>query len=99
MANDIRTPDKSENYSIRDTAPMDRKTPSAQPPPLQGPAPKDDSQPWNKSTMEIEPAQDSAEGSEPKGRYQDRIKVSPMNEKGAATKKAVRGWPEGQKKT
>jgi len=95
VANNIHTPDKGSNYSIRQAPPADR-TDSASP----------DAQPWNKSTMEIEPApttgpeqgpQESKQ--EPKGRFKDRIKVSPMNEAtGAANKRAVRNWPEGLKK-
>lgn len=62
----------------------------------QQPAPAD--QPWNRSTMEIEPSPEMDSQITPQGRYNDRIKISPMNEQGAATKRAVRGWPVGQKK-
>ena len=47
MANDIHTPDKSENYSIRDEAPADRKA---------------DSQPWNRSRMVVEPVPSEPQG-------------------------------------
>ena len=62
-------------------------------------APADD-QPWNRSTMEIEPLPSPEADPQitSKGRYNDRIKISPMNEQGAATKRAVKGWPEGLKK-
>jgi hypothetical protein len=85
MANDIHTPDKSGNYSLKDTPPADKL----------------ETGPWNKSKMEIEPAptEGPVQGpQEPKGRFSDKLKISPMNEQGAANKKAVRGWPEGQKK-
>jgi hypothetical protein len=48
--------------------------------------------------MEIEPSPEMDSQITPQGRYNDRIKISPMNEQGAATKRAVRGWPVGQKK-
>jgi hypothetical protein len=80
MANDIHTPDRGSNYSIRDTAPADKAD-----------------QPWNRSRMEIEPSPETPTP-EAKGRYNDRIRVSPMNDKGQATPKAVRNWPMGPKR-
>jgi hypothetical protein len=84
---DIRTPDKSGNYGIQDVPPADKKA---------------DSQPWNKSQIEVEPApvEGPVQGpsEEPRGRFNDRIKISPMKENGAANKRAVGGWREGQKK-
>ena len=63
-------------------------------------APAPDPQPWNRSTMEIEPSPAVDPQITPQGRYNDRIKLSPMNEEtGAATKRALKGWPEGVKKT
>lgn len=59
---------------------------------------KPDSQPWNRSQMEIEPAEQGTQASPP-GRYQDRIKVAPMDEQGRATDRALKGWPEDLKKT
>jgi hypothetical protein len=61
--------------------------------------PSVDPQPWNKSRMEIEPSPTPETQITPQGRYEDRIKIPSMTEGGAATPRAVRGWPEGLKKT
>ena len=87
MAN-IHTPDKGTNYSIRETPPADRPSQA-------------DDQPWNHSRMEIEPMPQQPETQtqpDSKGRFNDRIKVSPMDEQGRATKRALKGWPTGVKK-
>lgn len=83
MADDIHTPDKSANYSIRDTAPTDKGMDKGM-----------DQQPWNKSQIEIEPAEET----KPAGQFSDRIKLSPYNKEGKAGGRALKGWPEGQKK-
>ena len=58
-----------------------------------------DLQPWNRSRMQVEPSEDSPTAApEPRGRYSDRIKISPTEESGAATPRTVRNWPEGLKK-
>jgi hypothetical protein len=89
MANNIHTPDKGSNYSIRQAPPADRPTQA-------------DDQPWNHSTMEVEPmpqeAPETQTQPEPKGRFNDRIKVSPVDSEGRATKRALKGWPTGLKK-
>lgn len=61
---------------------------------------KPDSQPWNRSQMEIEPIPENqaAPQAPQKPRYNDRIKISPMDEQGRATDKALSGWAEGIKK-
>jgi hypothetical protein len=58
------------------------------------------SDPQNKSRMVIEPSLDSPQPTpEPSpGRYNDRIKIAPMDEEGRATPRAVKNWPEGVKK-
>lgn len=57
--------------------------------------------PKDRNRLLIEPSQDAPSKTmpAPEGRFKDRIKFSPMNEKGAATKQAIQGWPEGLKKT
>lgn len=61
-----------------------------------------DSQPWNRSRVEVEPMPAEPEtqvtAPESRGRYNDRIKVAPMDEQGRATDRALKGWPEGIKK-
>jgi hypothetical protein len=47
--------------------------------------------------MEIEPIPETQAA--PEGRYKDRIKVAPMDDQGRATDRALKGWPEGLKKT
>lgn len=56
-----------------------------------------DEQPWNKSRIEIEPAQAEEQAAPPavqgpRERFSDRIKYSPMDEQGRATDKALKGW-------
>ena len=70
----------------------------------EGPQPKigpqEDPQPWNRSHMEIEPSEDAApEAPAPAGRYNDRIKISPMDDQGRAKPRALKGWAEGLKRT
>jgi hypothetical protein len=57
-----------------------------------------DDQPWNRSRMIVEPAE-ATPATEPQGRYNDRIKISPVDEGGAATPRAIKNWPEGLKRT
>jgi len=59
---------------------------------------KPDPQPWNKSRIEIEPAPVPEAPQDSKGRYNDRIKIAPTDEKGNATPRALDNWPEGLKK-
>lgn len=57
----------------------------------------------DRNRMVIEPSEDNPQSPigplpAPSGQYSDRIKVSPMDEQGRATGRAVKGWPEGLKK-
>jgi hypothetical protein len=69
--------------------------------------PQEDPQPWNRSQMEIEPMEPgieprkpvASEAVEPRGRYSDRIKISPMDDQGRAKPRALKGWAEGLKRT